>query len=143
MNVQTGEKYLYIDFDGVLHPNNVEKGQLFCHMQALANVLTGLSLKIIISSSWRFYEKIEYLRGVFPPSIQNLVMGCTGQSLPGEWSRWHEIKQHAEIHDVSCWAALDDAQTEFPPNCKELILCDGSKGLQIHQLNQLVKWLKS
>lgn len=143
MNVKTGEKYLYIDFDGVLHPNNVEKGQLFCHMQALANVLTGLSLKIIISSSWRFYEKIEYLRGFFPPSIQSLVLGTTGLSVSGEWSRWHEIKQHAAKHEVSCWVALDDAHTEFPPNCKELILCDGQLGLQTQQLHQLAKWLKS
>ena len=143
MNVQMNEKYLYIDFDGVLHPTHVGKGQLFCHMQALTEAIEWLPLKIIISSSWRCHEEIDYLRELFPPSIQSLVLGCTGKSHIGKWSRWGEINEHAALHNVTEWVALDDAHTEFPPNCKELILCDGQLGLQTQQLHQLAKWLKS
>lgn len=140
---QMNEKYLYIDFDGVLHPTHVEKGQLFCHMQSFASAIVGMTLKIVISSNWRIHEEIGYLRGLFPPSIQSHVVGCTGNPHTGKWSRWYEIKEHAAIHNVSCWVALDDMQTEFPSECKELILCDGGIGLQNKQLHQLVEWLRS
>ncbi len=35
------QKHLYLDFDGVLHPNFVGKGQLFIHMQKLTNAIAG------------------------------------------------------------------------------------------------------
>ena len=35
-------KHLFLDFDGVLHPNDVVKGKIFCHMPVLADALERL-----------------------------------------------------------------------------------------------------
>ena len=137
------QKHLYLDFDGVLHPNFAGKGQLFSHLQKLSNAIKGKPLCIVISSSWRFHENLDYLRGLFEPSIQSQIVGCTGSAHIGKWPRWNEINYHANRNGVTDWVALDDAHMEFPLECKELILCDGRTGLQDKQLQQLVKWLKS
>ena len=136
------QKHLYLDFDGVLHPNFVGKGQLFSHMPKLTKAVEGMPLCIAISSSWRFYENFDYLKSLFPPVIRSQVVGCTGPAHIGKWPRWNEIKRHATAHGVTDWIALDDAFMEFPPECKELILCDGRTGLQDHQIQQLVDWIK-
>lgn len=136
-------KHVYLDFDGVLHPNFAVEDQLFSHMQALTTALEGLQVRIIISSSWRFQDEMDYLKGQFDTRIQGQVVGRTGDAHIGKWARWNEITQHAKTHHIKKWIALDDAYMEFPPDCKELILCDGRLGLQPKQLQQLVKWLKS
>jgi hypothetical protein len=137
------EKYLYLDFDGVLHPNFVGKGQLFSHMEKLTKVVEGKPLRIVISSSWRFHENLDYLRSLFGSTTQSQIVGCTGPAHIGKWPRWNEIKNHAIANGVSDWVALDDAYMEFPSECKELILCDGRAGLQDKQMQQLGKWLTS
>jgi hypothetical protein len=136
------QKHLYLDFDGVLHPNFVDKGQLFTHMPELTKALEGKPLRIVISSSWRFHENFAYLKSLFAPTIQDQVLGCTGPAHIGKWPRWHEIKKHAATYGVTDWIALDDAFMEFPPECEELILCDGRTGLQDSQIQQLVEWIK-
>ena len=134
-------KHLYLDFDGVLHPNFVGKDLLFCHMQKLTNAIVGKPLRIVISSSWRFHENIDYLKTLFEPTTRSLIFGCTGPAYIGKWARWNEIKKHANTNGVTDWVALDDARMEFPPECDELILCDGKIGLQDSQIQQLAKWL--
>jgi hypothetical protein len=137
------QKHLYLDFDGVLHPNFVGKGQLFSHMQTLTNAIVGKPLSIVISSSWRFHENIDYLRSLFDPITRSQIIGCTGSAHIGKWARWIEITKHANTNGVTDWMALDDAYMEFPPECEELILCEGKIGLQVTQIQQLVRWLNS
>ena len=137
------QKHLYLDFDGVLHPNFVDKGQLFIHMEKLSNAIVGKPLRVVISSSWRFHENIDYLRTLFEPATRDLIVGCTGPAYIGKWARWNEIMKHANTNGVRDWVALDDAYMEFPPECEELILCDGKIGLQDTQIQQLVRWLNN
>ena len=137
------QKHLYLDFDGVLHPNFVDKGQLFSHMQKLTKAIEGKPLRVVISSSWRFHEDLGYLRSLFEPTTQSQIVGCTGPAYIGKWARWNEIIKHVTTNGVKDWVALDDAYMEFPPECEELILCDGRIGLQDSQMQQLVKWLNS
>lgn len=136
-------KSLYLDFDGVLHPNNVQKGQAFCHIAALDAAMQGSDASIVISSTWRFYESLENLRGFFPPSLRIKIQGLTGQAHVGSLARWHEISSHAAQHDVHDWRALDDAASQFPLECPNLILCNGQTGLQTEQLSELRRWLLS
>lgn len=137
------QKHLYLDFDGVLHPNFVDKGQLFSHMQKLTKAIEGKQLRVVISSSWRFHEDLGYLRSLFEPTTQSQIVGCTGPAYIGKWARWNEIIKHVTTNGVKDWVALDDAYMEFPPECEELILCDGRIGLQDGQMQQLAKWLNS
>ena len=135
------QKTIYLDFDGVLHPNILQKGQAFCHMPALARALTGKSVGIIVSSSWRLHETWEYIENLFPPPIRGCLAGRTGGAHLGRWSRWNEITEHADRHQIKDWVALDDAQIEFPPECLNLIHCDGAIGLQQLQIDALTEWL--
>ena len=137
------QKCIYLDFDGVLHPKSVGKQQLFTHMPLLASTLAAGTASIVISSSWRLHEPLEYLRGLFPQALQSRVLGCTAQVGHGPLARWREIHQHAALHGVGPWVALDDAKSEFPPDCENLILCDGTTGLQAAQLLQLRRWLQA
>lgn len=90
------EPYLYLDFDGVLHPNFVQKGQAFHLMPLLEEALEGYDLCLVISSSWRFHETPAYLRNLFPASLRPLLIGATGPAHIGRRARWQEITHHAQ-----------------------------------------------
>ncbi len=134
-------KYLYLDFDGVLHPNACEKGKAFCLMPLLEQALHGSDVKVVVSSSWRHHETEAYIRQLFTASIRPLLSGFTGEALAGRWARWHEITQHAASHDVTEWRSLDDAASQFPPDCANLIYCEGHIGIQKNQVDMLCKWI--
>ena len=134
-------KYLYLDFDGVLHPNTFEKGKAFCLMPLLEQALYGSYVRVVVSSSWRHHETEVYIQQLFPASIRPLLSGFTGEALVGSWARWNEISQHAVLNDVTEWRALDDAASQFPPDCPNLICCDGHIGLQKTQVDMLRKWI--
>jgi len=54
---------LFLDFDGILHPNLADPGQLFKQAPLLADALDGHALQIVVSSSlWFQFE---------PPSLRN------------------------------------------------------------------------
>ncbi len=72
-------KYLYLDFDGVLHPNSFEKGKAFCLMPLLELALNGSDVRIVVSSSWRHHETQAYIQSLFPASIRSLLSGFTGE----------------------------------------------------------------
>jgi hypothetical protein len=135
-------KYLYLDFDGVLHPNSFEKGKAFCLMPLLERALSGSDVRIVVSSSWRHHETEAYIQSRFPASIRSLFSGFTGEPLAGPWARWHEISHHAALHGVTEWRALDDAASQFPPNCPNLICCEGHIGMQDVQVNLLRQWIQ-
>jgi hypothetical protein len=135
-------KYLYLDFDGVLHPNSFDKGKAFCLMPMLERALNGSDVRIVVSSSWRHHESKAYIQSLFPASIRSLLSGFTGDPLVGRWTRWNEISNHAAVHGVTEWRALDDAVSEFPPHCPNLIACEGHIGLQELQINLLRKWIQ-
>ena len=135
-------KDLYLDFDGVLHPNSFEKGKAFCLMPLLERALSGSDVSIVVSSSWRHHENQVYIQSLFPAAIRSLLSGFTGEPLVGRWARWNEISNHAALHGVTEWRALDDAASDFPPDCPNLISCEGHIGLQEFQVNLLRKWIK-
>lgn len=134
-------KFLYLDFDGVLHPNFCDKKQLFCHLPKLTKVLEGCDVNIVISSSWRFQESPDWLIELFPPAIQDSVIGFTGDAHIGRHARWHEIMAHVSTNRVVDWRALDDAVNEFPADCSQLIACNGNVGITDIQQAALLHWL--
>ncbi len=135
-------KYLYLDFDGVLHPNSFDKGKAFCLMPLLERALKGSDVRIVVSSSWRHHESKAYIQSLFPVSIRSLLSGFTGDPLGGRWARWNEISNHASRHGVTEWRALDDAASQFPPDCPNLIYCEGNLGLQEIQVKLLREWIQ-
>lgn len=139
--------WVFLDFDGVLHPNQARVEGWFCHVDALMDVLDEHPLaETIVCSSWRLHHTLQALQALVPPRLAVRIRGVTGEALPGRWQRHAEI--HAFIEQAKGlgagprpWCALDDCTWEFPPGCAELLPCDGARGLQAGPLAELRQWL--
>lgn len=132
---------LYLDFDGVLHPGHFREAERFCQQGLLAEAITGHELDIVISSSWRFQFTLAKLKSLLHPEIGSRVVGITGEALFGSHSRWREIERHAMFNRIHNFRALDDSGFQFPADCGALILCDGARGMQAVQGQELLRWL--
>jgi len=138
---------LFLDFDGVLHPNGASCQSLFSRTSALTEVLDEHpELDVVISSSWRFHHAWEDLLALLPEALADRVSACTGAADPGKYQRYREVTSFARRHSGNGarfrpWRAIDDAQWEFPPGCSELIACDGALGVQVEQMEALRLWL--
>ncbi len=133
---------LFLDFDGVLHPNLATAQQRFARLPLLAEAIADHRIEIVISSSWRFEWPIDRLRKLFPLGLQPAIVGTTGLAHIGRHARWREITAYCAAAGISNWRALDDARFEFPDPCAELIACEGSRGIERAQQESLRSWLE-
>jgi hypothetical protein len=83
------------------------------------------------------------LKSVLHAELSRRITGITGEALMGAHTRWREIERHAIFNRVREFRALDDSGFLFPPDCGALILCDGSRGMQRAQADELRRWLDS
>ena len=136
-------KYLFLDFDGVLHPSLCNDNDRFSKVNLLSQALTSSPCQIIISSSWRFQFTLDQLRKMLPISISNLVVDVTGEALNGQYARHNEIRHWLESKQkpFADWMAIDDAKNEFPPDCPNLIATKSSQGITKEEIIKLKKWL--
>jgi hypothetical protein len=139
MNRQT----LYLDFDGVLHPGHAQPNERFCLQGVLVDSISGYELDIVVSSSWRFQYTLTKLKSVLHDDIGRRITGITGDAVVGSYSRWREIERHAMFNRVRDFRVLDDSGFLFPPDCGALILCDGARGMQAAQGDELRQWLQA
>jgi hypothetical protein len=138
-------KLLFLDFDGVLHPNFCQEGHYFSRSNYLIEALDGFSdqVEVIISSSWRFHWPADVLVQKLPAALAPLVVGLTPEVAPGPHQRFREIQAYLKSRrGHPDWRALDDADNEFPKGCSELIRCDGRVGLDNSAVASLRLWLK-
>jgi len=82
--------YLFLDFDGVLHPGN-KPGLVFTQAQLLEQALAGSTCQLIISSSWRFHYPLEELKQMLPDGLAHRVVGRTGPALAVKHARYQEM----------------------------------------------------
>jgi hypothetical protein len=140
------KKLIFLDFDGVLHPNFSQEGDYFSQTGFLMDALDGFAgdVEIIISSSWRFHWPKGVLLKRIPKPLALLVTGVTPMVETGRHQRYREINAYRRSrsgqHD---WRALDDAVNEFPQYCAELIECDGRIGLNDLSAARLRNWLNA
>ena len=136
-------KYLFLDFDGVLHPSLCNDNDRFSKVNLLSQPLTSSPCQIIISSSWRFQFTLDQIRKMLPISISNLVVDATDEPLNGQYARYFEIKQWLtnKQKPFADWMAIDDAINEFPPDCPNLIATKSSQGITKDQIIELKQWL--
>lgn len=145
----TGGDVLYLDFDGVLHPDEVYRHvksphirlhvpghSLFENLPWLTHALEGFpSLKIVLSTSWvrsfdyhRARRRLRALRG--------RVIGATFHSLYMDAEVFQDIPRHQQIlRDVhrrrpGRWLAVDDAVKDWPASLREhLFATESASGL--------------
>ena len=138
-------KLIFLDFDGVLHPNFCQEEHYFSRIGYLMAALDGFKddVEVIISSSWRFHWPADVLLQKLPASLAPLVVGFTPEVDPGRHQRYREIHSYLKFRRGHAdWRALDDADKEFPKGCRELIRCEGRTGLDDSTVARLRLWLK-
>lgn len=125
---------LFLDFDGVLHPDEVwlTKGRLKLegdgHLFMWAGVLDGLladfpTVQIVLSTSWARQFGYSRAKKHLPPGLRNRVIGATWHSSMEKqdglnrphavtwWdaaTRYEQIKRYAVRAKLTDWIAIDD-----------------------------------
>lgn len=133
---------LSIDFDGVLHPCELQAAvpdvdaatpaQLrtagfFEHAALLAELLEPHpDARLIVHSAWRMTSTLERLRSVLGP-LAPRVVGATPATLDRELSILAWLRQHGQ--DERAVVVLDDEPALFQRLLPRLITCDQSQGL--------------
>ena len=133
-------RLLFLDFDGVLHPNHCAVDAYFSRMPLLESLLqsAGSDLGVVISSSWRHHHTYEELLAFLPGSVSQQVVGATGSAVIGKHARYQEIRSYlSDYRGCSDWRALDDSAWEFPDPCVELVRCDGAVGLTNREVERI------
>ena len=141
------KKIVFLDFDGVLHPDGVAT---FSNLSLLEEYLHKIpSAEIVITSTWRENHSLNELRGFFSESLRGRIIGVTPSLEDGYDSggRQLEIESFLESAgltiDNSSWVAIDDMLHFFKEGCQNLILSDSSKGFSEINGNLLLKWYEN
>lgn len=128
---------LFLDFDGVLHPNGRCDEGLFCRVALLWKILRACpDLKVVFSTSWReIYRPEEMVGFVTSGGGKDLVPRFIGK-IPtfrdeGYYPRRDiEIQSWLETNGYSCqWLAIDDMPELFNGEHPNLYVVDGDCGL--------------
>lgn len=123
------EKYIFLDFDGVL---NINGKKSFYRAQYFADVVSKLeNVKIIFSTSWREHFTVEKLASYLPKKIQHKCVDMTPIIREQITQiRYKEIMLYVNKHNIEQenWLALDDLACLFPKNCYNLVLVNSKTG---------------
>lgn len=144
-------KTLFIDFDGVLHPNFAgmlsEPGEpveitlaipeLFIHVPRLAEIIQPYNVEVVVHSGWRMATPFADMLRLLSP-IADRLRCTTAPNL----TRYEGIRCLVEAEGIQDYRILDDVAGEFPRKLPELILCDRELGLSTPGVEaQLHSWL--
>lgn len=135
-----GDVTLFLDVDGVLHRRAPGAEKLSALPQLQESIRRQPRLEVVISSSWREVFDFEDLVELFDEELRQKIVGNTPVLDPGtEFVRQRECELWMRTHcpPDQEWLALEDEQALFEPGCPQLLLVDGSKGLQLEDLRRL------
>lgn len=144
----------YLDFDGVLHHEDVTRGSrrsarmmqtqhsLFEWAPVLVDALRSYpDVTIVLATSWVRVLGYDRAKGYLPPELRGRVVGATYhrrehgatrdlRELWAESARGVQLAHDIERRQPARWFAIDDAADEFLPWQREwLVPCEGSTGL--------------
>jgi hypothetical protein len=130
---------LFLDFDGVLHPDPCyDTRRLFEHAPRLVDVLNEFGeVCVVLSTSWRSTKSLDALTAPLPAGLCERVIGATPlfssfapppHLMPyrrqAECAQWLHVNGQTQRD----WIALDDRPSWFSPACEHLIACDSQAG---------------
>jgi len=124
------DRVIFLDFDGVLHPEAGDPAMHFCYSPNFAEVLEFVAPKgdvpVVISSTWRLTSTLAEMREHFPEKIRKQIVGVT-PDLDAIWepkancNRQSEIEAWmGQISPAGKWLAIDDRPSLFNPGCASL-----------------------
>jgi hypothetical protein len=144
---------LYLDFDGVLHHDDVwldvhnrpylrGEGTLFEYADRLVRILEPYpDIEIVLSTSWVRVKRFSYSVNRLPIELQQRVIGATWHSrfrlddeLVEWWvdvsKRYEQITRDVRRRQPSQWLALDDDAEGWPDSASShLVRCHPKLGL--------------
>jgi hypothetical protein len=143
------DRVLFLDFDGVLHPDDVYRtrsglvlrapGHLMMHAGILVEILKEFpKVKISLSTSWVRILGYRRARAALPSGLQSLTVSSTWHSrmprAPFEGydmhSRYRQIRAAVTRAGLTNWLALDDDPfASWPDHDRRLIRTDPDLGL--------------
>lgn len=146
-------KFLFLDFDGVLHPDNVFQsrehglelvgpGSLLMHAPILETILDDLDpngyIWIVLSTSWvkavGHDKTLSYLSSGLADRVTDLTMECLYDSAQlTKMNRYQLIRGYLNRRSHEDWLAIDDLHSGTHPwpdiDRDHLVLTDPNKGL--------------
>lgn len=140
---------LFVDFDGVLHPEFCHESKHFMHRDTFeAVVRTFPNIELVISSTWRLQRPLDVLKKLFSEDVAARVIGTTplyaelddvpdtleGYQREAECRSW--LRRHGRVAQE--WMALDDRSWNFRPFNPNVFLVDGHVGLNAEAARTLV-----
>ena len=150
-SVQKNTHILFLDFDGVLHPDAVylsrhgptlkTEGKLFMWAPILARLLENFPMvSVVLSTSWVRHLGYKRALGYLPHDLQERVIGATwhssmakGWSDENQWdgkTRYDQICRYAARSMLRHWIALDDDTQGWPEGSAQyLIACNSVHGI--------------
>lgn len=158
-------KVLFLDFDGVLHPDAVfmtkkgptlrAEGSLFMWADLLMEALEEFPhVQIVLSTSWVRHLGFSRARSYLPAPLKTRVIGATWHSSIGKgwldqnwWdmaSRYEQICRYVDRAHLTNWVSVDDDSDRWPEaKLGYLVCCDGQHGLaQPGRIDELRNHLK-
>ena len=147
---------LFLDFDGVLHPDAVylergrpvlrADGELFMWSRYLVHVLASApQIRIVLSTSWARELRFARARDYLPAELRPRVIGATwhsGMATDDEhrplgrdtwWdtsTRYQQIRRYVDRAGITDWIALDDQPAGWAESDRDkLVATDSNLGL--------------
>lgn len=132
---------LFLDFDGVMHPDGSTVSELFCNLPLLWEILRARpSAEVVFSTSWRdsyrFDDLVEMVTRNGGEDLTRRFIDVTPalrvEQGADDYRRreleclaWLRENQRESAH----WLALDDVAYWFAFNCPNLYLVDCETGV--------------
>lgn len=127
---------LFLDIDGVLHPDPPQPDQRLRSLPRLVQILRDFpQVEVVISSLWREHLSLEQLRYLFPVDLRERIIDVTpiAERIDG----WLPARREGEILDWleatgradEPWLAIDDQKWQFIQRRDRLITCDFYDGI--------------
>jgi hypothetical protein len=140
---------LYLDFDGVLHHDEVywsrKQGihirapghRLFEWAEILEEILASYSeVSIVLATSWVRVKSYEFAKKRLSPALQSKVIGATfhrremNKFVFENTARGEQIYADVKRRQPTAWLAIDNDDVGWPSHCRcNLIKTDDELGL--------------
>ncbi len=140
---------LFLDIDGVLHPEHCHESRHFCCLPVFEKVLSrNPDWDVVITSTWRLQAPLDDLRARFSPYVARRIVGVTAkfsqlESVPEPlqaFEREAECNAWLRANDrvVFPWLAIDDRSWLYRPFNRFLFLVDGKSGMTAANAEELI-----
>lgn len=141
---------LFLDFDGVLHPEPATAEQLFCSLPILYAVLFKRpAARVVVTSDWRLKHSAEQLSEMLfrgRPEFRDRFAGVTPEIPEYRYEyrgREREVEAWLQANGITEWIAIDDVAGNYAHGSRRVFLTDYRTGLVSQDIDRILKLIPS